>query len=74
MIGFPKQITFIFYYSNRVEGGLGNNLMFSLCEIILEVGFFDGITSNKFRGGDLSTRKRGRESRAVENWSPNLLT
>jgi hypothetical protein len=59
MISFAKQITSIFYYSNTLEGEHGNNLLFSLCEIILEVGFFHGITSNKFRGGNLRTRKKG---------------
>jgi hypothetical protein len=40
----------------------------------LEVGFFDGIISNEFAGGDLRTRKRGKRREAVKNWSPKLLT
>jgi hypothetical protein len=39
----------------------------------LGVGFFDGMTPNKFRGGDLRTRKKGERRGQSVNWSPNLL-
>jgi hypothetical protein len=37
----------LFKHSRR-GGGHGNNVLLSLFEIILEVGFFDGIVSNQF--------------------------
>jgi hypothetical protein len=58
---------FSFFYANTARGGHSNNLLLSLCEIILEVGLFVGQSQTS-----LVEQKKG-EGEHFENWSTKLL-